>query len=83
MNRNHETCNVQIENEFGAFGYGDQPRDKLYLAHVRDKMSSLGIKSMYLTSDDPMITFDWGAIEGGAKVFLELLLTFTNFLNVN
>ena len=40
---------VQIENEYGAFGYGDQPRDKVYLAHLRDKMTSLGVESMYFT----------------------------------
>ena len=55
----------KVENEYGAFGYGDQPRDKVYLKHLRDKMTALGIESMYLTSDDPTATHDWGAIDGG------------------
>jgi len=58
---------VQIENEYGAFGYGDQPRDKVYLAHLRDKMTSLGVESMYFTSDTPTNSRDWGSIEGALQ----------------
>lgn len=60
---------VQVENEYGAFGYGDQPRDKAYLQHLADKMKYLGVKEMFFTSDSPEHTLDWGSIPGGTVLF--------------
>jgi len=56
---------VQVENEYGAFGYDDHPRDKAYLQHLANKLKALGIKEMLFTSDSPKRTLDWGAIPGG------------------
>ena len=56
---------TQVENEYGAFGYGDQPRDKFYMRNLLEKMKSHGITEMFLTSDYVEGTLDWGAVPGG------------------
>ncbi len=58
----------QVENEYGAFGYGDQPRDKAYLRHLADKMKNLGISELLFTSDSPAGTLDWGSIPDGNEI---------------
>ncbi len=55
----------QIENEYGAFGYDDQPRDKAYLRHVKATLESNGIEALPFTSDSPKNTKDWGSLDGG------------------
>ena len=54
-----------MENEYGAFGYDDQPRDRLHLQQLLNKMKDLGLSEMFFTSDSPVGTLDWGAIPGG------------------
>lgn len=56
---------LKVENEYGAFGYLDHPRDKVYLQHLVDKLKELGIKELLFTSDSPARTADWGAFPGG------------------
>ena len=56
---------VQVENEYGNFGYGDHPRDTAYLQHLMDKMKEMGIKEMFFTSDSPTKGYDWGSVPGG------------------
>jgi len=58
---------VQVENEYGHFGYGDLPRDTLYLEHVMNKMQQLGINQMFFTSDTPTQTYDWGSVAGALQ----------------
>ena len=55
----------QIENEYGAFGYDDQPRDKAYLRIVKEILEKNGIESLLFTSDSPKQTTDMGSLEGG------------------
>ncbi|XP_071520431.1 beta-galactosidase-1-like protein 2 [Panulirus ornatus] len=56
---------VQIENEYGQFGYSDNPRDILYLEFLRDNLISNGFwESLFFTSDTPIETQDLGAIPG-------------------
>ena len=38
---------VQIENEFGNYGYSDYPRDKADRAHIRTESSVVTIKPLY------------------------------------
>jgi hypothetical protein len=54
----------QVENEYGAFGVRDEPRDTQYLIHLRDKMIELGVREMFFTSDTPTKNADLGAIPG-------------------
>ncbi|XP_046649985.1 beta-galactosidase-1-like protein 2 [Daphnia pulicaria] len=54
----------QVENEYGAFGVGDEPRDTEYLIHLRDKMIELGATEMFFTSDTPTKNGDLGAVPG-------------------
>jgi hypothetical protein len=54
----------QVENEYGAFGVGDEPRDTEYLIHLRDKMIALGATEMFFTSDTPTNNGDLGAVPG-------------------
>ncbi|XP_071520432.1 beta-galactosidase-1-like protein 2 [Panulirus ornatus] len=56
---------VQIENEYGHFGYGDDPRDTRYLEFLRDNLIMNGFwESLFFTSDTPTQTQDLGAIPG-------------------
>jgi hypothetical protein len=54
----------QVENEYGAFGEGSEPRDTQYLIHLRDKMIELGATEMFFTSDTPTNNADLGAVPG-------------------
>lgn len=54
----------QVENEYGAFGVGDEPRDTEYLIHLRDKMIELGSTEMFFTSDTPSKNSNLGAVPG-------------------
>ena len=58
----------QIENEYGAFGYDDHPRDKPYLRFVKTVLESNGIESLLFTSDSPKLTADWGSLDGGEHI---------------
>ena len=60
-----------MENEYGAYGYEDHPRDKNYLKHLVKKMKELGIKEMLFTSDSPAMTLDWGSVSGGIATSLK------------
>ena len=64
---------VQVENEYGAFGYGDHPRDTAYLQHLMEKMKDLGIREMFFTSDSPDSSHDWGSVPGG-KLLLAMIM---------
>nr|XP_045607884.1 beta-galactosidase-1-like protein 2 [Procambarus clarkii] len=56
---------VQVENEYGHFGYGDDPRDTLYLEFLRDNLVDNGFgESLFFTSDTPAQTRDLGSIPG-------------------
>ncbi|XP_042880013.1 beta-galactosidase-1-like protein 2 [Penaeus japonicus] len=57
---------LQVENEYGAFGYGDLPRDSKYLDSIYEVMRSIIPEEevMYFTSDSPSYTGDLGAIKG-------------------
>ena len=63
---------MQIENEYGAFGYDDQPRDKAYLRYVKNVLETNGIESLLFTSDSPKQTTDMGSLDGGNKIYLTL-----------
>lgn len=54
---------VQIENEFGNYGYGDHPRDKEHLRFLKSVLIQEGIESLLFTSDTPTLTADWGNID--------------------
>ena len=65
---------MQIENEYGAFGYDDFPRDTAYLESLKDALGQFGIESLLFTSDSPKGTQDFGSIPGGTygpNCFLE------------
>ncbi|KAL7643806.1 UNVERIFIED_CONTAM: hypothetical protein RMT77_005812 [Armadillidium vulgare] len=54
---------VQVENEYGHFGYEDEPRDKKYLKFVHETLISSGFEDvLYYTSDSPTGTYDWGSL---------------------
>lgn len=56
---------IQVENEYGHFGYDDEPRDTLYLEFLRDNMIANGFgESLFFTSDTPKSTQDLGSIPG-------------------
>jgi len=55
---------TQIENEYGAFGYDDFPRDTAYLESLKDALGQFGIESLLFTSDSPKGTQDFGSIPG-------------------
>ena len=55
----------QIENEYGAFGYDDFPRDTAYLESLKAALQTFGIESLLFTSDSPKGTADFGSIDGG------------------
>ncbi|CAL4082809.1 unnamed protein product, partial [Meganyctiphanes norvegica] len=56
---------VQIENEYGAFGYDDFPRDTLYLEFLKDNLISNGMGlSTFFTSDGVLGTQDLGSLPG-------------------
>ena len=59
---------MQIENEYGAFGYDDFPRDTAYLESLKDALGQFGIESLLFTSDSPKGTQDFGSIPGGITV---------------
>ena len=67
----------QIENEYGAFGYDDQPRDKPYLRFVKSALESNGIESLLFTSDSPKQTSDWGSLEGGEDFWVPFYTFFS------
>ena len=56
-----------MENEYGAFGYGDFPRDLKYLEHVRQQLELNGVTELLFTSDSPAQTADMGALPGGER----------------
>lgn len=56
---------VQIENEFGAFGYSAYPRDKPHLRHIKATLETAGIQSLLFTSDGVLANEDYGHIENG------------------
>ena len=53
-----------MENEYGAFGYGDFPRDLKYLNHVKEQLLQNGVVELLFTSDSPAKTDDWGTLPG-------------------
>lgn len=57
---------LQVENEYGAFGYSDLPRDSKYLNSIYQAMTSVipPNRVMYFTSDTPSYKGDLGAIKG-------------------
>ncbi len=57
-----------MENEYGAFGVGDNPRDTEYLIHLRDEMIRLGVVELFFTSDTPSNSGQLGAIPGGSLI---------------
>lgn len=57
---------LKVENEYGHFGYGTDPRDTEYLVFLRDNMVANGFnETLFFTSDTPATTQDLGAIPGG------------------
>ncbi len=54
-----------MENEYGAFGVGDEPRDTEYLIHLKTKMEQTGIEGLFFTSDTPSTYGELGTIPGG------------------
>ncbi|KAF2361306.1 Glycoside hydrolase 35 catalytic domain [Trinorchestia longiramus] len=55
----------QIENEYGHFGYEDEPRDGLYLAFLRDLLVNGGLEnSLLFTSDSVGSRRDLGSLRG-------------------
>ena len=63
----------QIENEYGAFGYEDFPRDTAYLDALKNVLRDSGIESLLFTSDSPKLTKDYGSLQGG-KTFPPLFI---------
>lgn len=55
---------TQIENEYGAFGYDDYPRDTQYLHSLKLALESYGMESLLFTSDSPKNSFDYGTTDG-------------------
>ena len=55
----------KIENEYGAFGYDDFPRDTAYLESLKLTLEHFGIESLLFTSDSPKNSADLGSVEGG------------------
>ena len=55
----------QVENEYGAFGYGDFPRDLKYLEFVKEQLLQNGVVELFFTSDSPRYSEDMGALPGG------------------
>ncbi|XP_018016621.1 beta-galactosidase-1-like protein 2 [Hyalella azteca] len=56
---------VQIENEYGNFGYDDEPRDHLYMNFLKNLTLSSGLdNSLLYTSDSPASKLDWGTLPG-------------------
>lgn len=54
---------MQVENEYGSYG-----NDKVYLAHLRDKMRELGVDVLLFTSDGGMDSMlSGGTIDGVLK----------------
>ena len=56
-----------MENEYGAFGVGDEPRDTEYLIHLKTKMEETGIEGLFFTSDTPSTYGQLGTIPGGTR----------------
>ena len=59
---------VQIENEYGNFGYGNYPRDKPHLKHIRSVLEEGGIEALFFNSDNIPANHDYGHIEGGESL---------------
>merc|ERR1711962_1438037 len=56
---------VQIENEYGAFGYNDLPRDQLYLEFIKDNLIANGMgESLFFTADGVVGVGDLGSLPG-------------------
>ena len=60
-----DTISFQIENEYGAFGYEDFPRDTAYLESLQIVLRDSGIESLLFTSDSPKLTGNFGSLDGG------------------
>uniref|UniRef100_A0A2P2I5I9 Beta-galactosidase n=1 Tax=Hirondellea gigas TaxID=1518452 RepID=A0A2P2I5I9_9CRUS len=59
---------MQIENEYGAFGYDDDPRDKLYLSFLKSVMKANGFNNtLFFTSDNTIMHYDWGSVDGALQ----------------
>ncbi|XP_059086331.1 beta-galactosidase-1-like protein 2 isoform X1 [Tigriopus californicus] len=54
---------VQIENEYGNFGYGDFPRDIEHLRFLKKTLETEGVESLLFTSDSPNLTKDYGNVD--------------------
>merc|ERR1712179_320183 len=54
---------TQIENEYGNSGYGDHPRDKDHLRFLKSVIQQEGVESLLFTSDNPILSEDWGNID--------------------
>lgn len=55
---------TQIENEYGAFGYEDFPRDEEHLRLIKAALIEAGIETILFTSDSQLIYQDWGSVDG-------------------
>ncbi|XP_066945632.1 beta-galactosidase-1-like protein 2 [Macrobrachium rosenbergii] len=56
---------VQIENEYGNFGYPGMPHDKEYLEAIKETLTANGFsESLYFTSDTPLLSGDSGSLPG-------------------
>ncbi|XP_064097722.1 beta-galactosidase-1-like protein 2 [Macrobrachium nipponense] len=56
---------VQIENEYGNFGYPGMPHDKEYLEAIKETLTANGFsESLYFTSDTPVKGGDSGSLPG-------------------
>ncbi|XP_059473361.1 beta-galactosidase-1-like protein 2 [Neocloeon triangulifer] len=55
---------VQIENEYGIFGPGEEVKDRVYLGAIRDAYVENGIDQLLFTCDTPANSSDNGALPG-------------------
>ena len=56
---------LQIENEYGSFGYDDYPRDIAHLHNIKLMLEDGGVESLLFTSDNPKNNKDYGTTDGG------------------
>ena len=61
----HESYELQIENEYGSFGYDDYPRDIAHLHNIKLMLEDGGVESLLFTSDNPKNNKDYGTTDGG------------------
>eukprot|EP00095_Tigriopus_kingsejongensis_P008001 maker-scaffold269_size230758-snap-gene-1.34 protein:Tk08001 transcript:maker-scaffold269_size230758-snap-gene-1.34-mRNA-1 annotation:"hypothetical protein DAPPUDRAFT_58801" len=71
---------VQIENEYGNFGYEDTPRDKQHLKFLKTTLENEGIESLLFTSDSPALTSDYGNVD---NVFMTANFKFDSIANLD